>query len=152
MLICRPRGSTSWNYSVFRNDILVAEVDFNDPEETGAIRIDDKAYSIANDKSWRAGERKLYAGASLLASSLKPSMAVRRFVIEAPELTFELKRTGLFAKKYLISRDQHPLGEIARLDWSSYNTRIEIADIVPPHLQLFSFWLVVMLWHWDSGS
>src|ERR1700677_2432581 len=114
MLVCRPQDLLSWTYSVIRDEVVVAEVQFDNPEETGAIRIGDKTYLVANDKSWGPGERKLFAGNSLLATSLKPSMLKQHLVVEATEFTFEMTRAGLFAKKYEIRRGQQILGTIAQ--------------------------------------
>jgi hypothetical protein len=120
VLICRPKNSFPRNnYSIFRDEILVAEVDFVEPEETGAIRIGDKTYTIANDKSWQAGERKLFAGESLLASSLKPSVIKQLFTVEAPDFNFELSCVGVFVKKYEVRQGEHLFGEISPFDFAT---------------------------------
>lgn len=161
MLECTPHSVFSWNYSVSGLQLGGAELTFEPLSDRGAITLDRAAIAGATIAGARFGIRKqgwLDASWTLEHDGDTVAVAKRRSLLGR---SFDLSHAGavlLLKPQTLLVRDYHLLlgdtvvGTIEPEHPLTRKARVRCDATVPEMVQLFSFWLVAMVWRSSTDT
>lgn len=146
-LQCIPASMWGWNYGIETSQ-GTAMVEFKVMKDEGEIVLPQTSYSI--EHPMLSGEwmlKQVTDGKdSMVARAQKPNPLRRRL-----ELTFGTKKLFLqavspFRREFQIRQESQILGRIRPDSFSSRQATIEVDAPLDLRIQLFLFWLTVMLW------
>lgn len=145
MLTCTPLSVFSWNYSVSGLTVGNAQLTLEPFSDQGAIAWKGNTYNVRKD-GWINARWTLECDGRAVATAKRRGVQGRSFDIACDGATFLLKPQTFLTRDYHIFvgdkvvgaiEPEHPLTRKAEVSCES--TVVEIA-------QLFSFWLVAMVW------
>ena len=99
-----------------------------------------------------SGAFVLERAGTVLAKATKPSAFRSQFVLELNGQSYTLRRTSMFRRSFGIFSGDRQVGAIRP---ASAFTRRTIIDVPPdwsPAVQLFVFWLVLVIWNRDDAA
>ena len=145
MMTCLPASLCSWDYRVLGGDLGNALLRFNWMSEQGTITVNHVAYSVVKH-GVMSGRWTLEQGGNVSAEATKPSALFRALEISGFGARLELKATSAFSRSFELTREGNVLGRIVPAHPLTRRATIEISEPVHEVLQLFSFWLVALMW------
>lgn len=86
-----------------------------------------------------------HAGA-VVAEAHKPSAMFRSFEVSSQGLDFTVRAESAFGRAFEIIVGKQVVGSIRPTHAFTRRATIQCSDILPEHVQLFSFWLVGLTW------
>lgn len=146
-LQCIPSSMWGWNYGIETSQ-GTARIELKVMKDEGEIVLSDASYTIMHPML--SGEwtlKQVTDGKdSIVAQARKPNPLRRKL-----ELTFGTKKLVLqavspFRREFQIRQASQVLGRIRPDSFSSRQATIEIDAPLDLSIQLFLFWLTVMLW------
>lgn len=146
-LQCIPASMWGWNYGIETSQ-GTARVEFKVMKDEGEIVLPHTSYFI--EHPMLSGEwmlKQVTDGKdSMVARARKPNPLRRKL-----ELTFGTKKLFLqavspFRREFQIRQENQILGRIRPDNFSSRQATIEVDTPLDLRIQLFLFWLTVMLW------
>ena len=147
-LSCIPTSICSWNYRVRGFEDGEASLTFNRLTEQGNISIAGANFDVVKH-GWLSGCWTLEHDGQPYATGKKPSAFTRTLEVESGELTLTLK-PGMFSHVFEIRAGDEVLGRIRPAHLFTRRAFVECTGSVPVPVQLFSFWLVALMWRRQS--
>ena len=92
------------------------------------------------------GPFEMKSAGNVIATAVKPSVFRNRFEIEFGKTKILLEREGLARRSFKVRRGEEVLGRISPANALSRKAVIDLPSDWPPALQLFMFWLVLIIW------
>lgn len=151
MLTCLPQSLCSWNYTVSGASAGPASLHFNFLSEQGTLSLGHITYAVRKHGPLSGFWTLEHAGV-VYAEAHKPSLWQHRFNVRGAETALTVASTSLFMRQYEIRQGYVPVGSIRPVHAFTRRAIIQSANHVPELLQLFSFWLVVLLWRRDTHA
>lgn len=151
MLRAIPKGWFSSDYTVFENDLAVADIDLSFLSESSEIRIKEGIYK-AYRQGWMSGAFVIESAGSILARAEKPSALYRSFTVEWGDRTYTLEAESAVLRKFVLLEGGREIGSIHPDHAFTSRAMIELPEDIPLSVRIFMFWLVVILWKRDSDS
>lgn len=153
MLTAIPQGLFSGDYTITQDNEQVAELDLSLWKEQGTMIIADRRFQVRKE-GWVNQTFLLEQGDQVIARARKPSVFKRRFELVLGETTCELRPKNVFCRTYHVYAPgtDTPVGRIARQGWFTRRTDIDLPDDWPAGLQVFVFWLVLLMWRRDAAA
>jgi hypothetical protein len=144
-LTCLPQSICSWNYLVTISDSDVeASVEFNFMSEQGNITFQSGYYDIKH--TWLSGEWSLESDGRVIVIAIKPNPLTRFFVVSYDGRELVLKAMSPFGRSFVIEQDNRVLGMIEPMHTFTRRATIDCSSSVAIPIQLFMFWLTVLMW------
>lgn len=146
-LQCIPASMWGWNYGIETSQ-GIARIELKVMKDEGEIILPDESYTITHPML--SGEwtftQVIDGKDSIVAQARKPNPLRRKL-----ELTFGAKKLVLqavspFRREFQIRQSSQVLGRIRPDSFSSRQATIEVNAPLDLKIQLFMFWLTVMLW------
>jgi hypothetical protein len=151
MLDAIPHGIFSWDFTVWRNGEAIADIDMSWFREHADVQIGGQTFSVYRE-SMLKGAFALQAGDRILARAWKVSVFARAFEIDFEGRKFELKATSYWTHHFALSENGIQIGWIGPTSWLGRKSVIDLPEDLPLPVQVFLFWLVVVLWRRRAAS
>jgi hypothetical protein len=145
MLHATPRGLFTWGFTVRQDGNKIADIDSSWLGERADIKVEGQTYS-AYRESLLAGTFVLQSGERTLARARKASAFVRAFDIDFADRPMELKAASVWRREFGLFENGAQVGRISPAGWFSWQAVIDLPPDIPLPVQLFLFWLVLVLW------
>lgn len=144
-----PKNVFSWNFSIWQGDRRIGELDFAWLRERGRLQIADTVFQLNRQGLW-SGDFTLEHDGAVLARANKPNPFRRYFDLEFEGRAFVLKAFAPITRSFGLYQGDTPIGTIQPDYWLLWKTTIDLPDEIPVPVQLFAFWLVVLMWRRQS--
>lgn len=82
----------------------------------------------------------------VIANAVKPSAFRERFEVDAKGANYTLRKLSAFSRRFYLFSGEQQIGEIAPVSAFSRRTRIDLPADIPLPVQLFMFWLALLMW------
>ncbi len=151
VLTATPKNIFSYDYHVLRGEDRIAFLDLALVRRRGSIIIGEQTLRVEANGILRP-QFVLYLDDRPIAEAQKASVFRDRLYLKLGNAECEVRRRGLLGLRFEVLVNEQKVGEIVRLRWYSRKARIDLPEDWPLGLQLFVFWLVVLIWKRDSNS
>jgi hypothetical protein len=151
MLTCLPTSLCSWDFLVRDGARDVATLDFAFLTEQGTIHYKGMDYRIGKH-GVLSGRWTLLLGSSPVATAQKPSALFRLFKVTGEDTTLVLKAFSPFSRCFDIFSGSTPVGSIQPVHPFTRRAIVDCQPSVSILVQLYCFWLVVLLWRRASNQ
>lgn len=151
MLRATPNSIFTWDFTIRRDGHLVAEVDPTWFGERARATVAGEPYSLTRE-CLMEGTFAMRSAGRVVARARKPSAFSSTFEVELPGRRLELRAASVWGHTFEVFEGGAPLGRIAPVSWLGREAVIDLPDEIPPHEQVFLFWLVLVLWQRSADS
>ncbi|WP_394541302.1 hypothetical protein PRJ39_13090 [Lysobacter enzymogenes] len=145
MLECTPHSVFSWNYSVSGLALGAAELTFGPLSDQGAIAIEGTRLEIRKE-GWVNANWTLEREGNVVAVAKRRSLLGRSFDLTCSGQALLLKPQTLLVRDYHLLLGDAVVGTIEPEHPLTRKARVQCDAVVAETIQLFSFWLVAMVW------
>jgi hypothetical protein len=150
MLTAIPRSFFSWGFVVCRDGQEIAGIDTALLYEGGTLHCGASVYRLGKTGAF-SGEFFLEQGGVRIATAHKSTL-VRRFKVEHAGQVFTLAARSAFARCFVLKVGDCVIGRIAPESWLSRKSSIEMPTDMPLAVQLWLFWLAVLMWRREAAA
>jgi hypothetical protein len=88
----------------------------------------------------------------LIARAVKPSAFRERFEVEVNGAVYTLRKPSAFSRRFHLFSGEQQIGEIAPVSVFSRRSRINLPADIPLAIQLFIFWLALLMWKRQAAA
>jgi len=120
--------------------------------EVGRFEWDRVHYTLARESFW-SGDFLLRANGQTLASATKPSFWLRKLIVRIDQRELVIKTPFFITRRFVVLENDSVIGQIARKGFIalkgfflSYRWTIDLPDYLSVPVQVFIFWLIVLMW------
>ena len=145
MLTLIPDSWFSWNFRVLRNDADLTVIRRDWFRERGTFEIRGVLYAIRRT-SWIRSTFALERDGHAIAEASKPSSFRRLFDITADGNRLELRPASWFGREFQLYRGTELLGVVRPNSFWSRTATADLLDSIALPIQLFTIFLVLVLW------
>ena len=138
-----PHGIFSWDFTIFREETAIADIDMSMWRERAELRIGDQIYSVYRE-SMLEGTFVLRTGDLVLARAQKGF--TRNFDLDVAGRHMELKALSFWTREFGLFENNALIGRIGPSGWLRRKAIIELPESLSLPVQVFFFWLVLILW------
>ncbi|ARA93810.1 hypothetical protein AWN76_011995 [Rhodothermaceae bacterium RA] len=150
MLYIKPRSWLSWDFTVFRGDRLLAEIDQHWFREEAEVTVGGTTCALYREGM--LGPFVLSIDGQPVARALKPHLFHRRFEITFEDQAYTLEAVSAFSRAFRLRSSTEDLGTIAPENALTRRALVDLDDRVPAEVQLLSIWLVILMWRRASAA
>lgn len=151
MLTASPRSIFSWSFTIYRDGAPIADVDQGWFRERGAFLLGGHTFEVLRT-SMLQGEFALQSDGLRLAWAEKVSVFLRSFEVRCGDRTYSLRAVHPFTRRFGLYEDDRSIGSIRPLHMFTRKAHIDLPDDVDLPVQVFMFWLVLVLWRRAARS
>lgn len=144
MLHIKPRSWLSWDYTVFRGDRPLADIDLHWFRDEAEVTIGTKSCILYREGM--LGAFVLAIDGRPVARAIKPNLFQRRFEITFNGRSYTLEGISAFSRPFRLRSTNQVLGTIAPENALTRRAVVDLDDAVPAEVQLLSIWLVILMW------
>jgi hypothetical protein len=123
MLRAAPQGIFSWDFTIFREDKAIADVDMSSWRERADLKVDGQIYSVYRE-SMLQGTFVLRSGDLVLARAQKGF--TRTFDVDVAGRHMELKALSLWTREFGLFENDAMIGRIGPSGWLGRKATIEL--------------------------
>ena len=145
MIECLPKSICSRNYTVRGLAGGAASVEYDWVTEQGSINGQQMYYEIRKQGTF-SGRWTLEQDGVVMAEGHKPSAMRRRFEVSSQAQNFTLRPESAFTRAFEIVVGERAVGSVRPAHAFTRRATVRCAETIPEHLQIFSFWLVGLMW------
>jgi hypothetical protein len=143
MLRAVPHGIFSWDFTIFRQETAIADIDMSMWRERAELRIAEQIYSVYRESRLK-GTFVLRTGDLVLARAQKGF--TRTFDIDVEGRHMELKAFSFWTREFGLFENNALIGRIGPSGWLGRKAIIGLPGSMSLPVQVFFFWLVLILW------
>ncbi len=151
MLTAKPTSCFSWNYTVSEHGKIVATVKVSWLRNTGSLQVGRKSYVLYR-QALSFGPFVAECDGKAVAEADKPSVFRRRFSVRFAGRVIELKALSLFSRTFGVYENGIEIGDIGTRHIFTRKATINMPKDVPLDVQVFCFWLAVLIWRRQSKN
>lgn len=145
MLLGKPKRFFSADYSLFDGDREVALLDVSSWRERATLEIDGAAYTFAGQGVF-GRTFLLQRDDHTLATAEKPSAFRNRFEVEHQGRRYQVEKAGFWRRDFAVLDNGRQIGSVRASGVFSRDVTVDLPADWPLPLQVFVFWLVLVLW------
>ena len=146
MLTAKPHSCFSWCFYILdKNQNCIADISQKWFRERGEFYVGSECFSVGRD-SFFNGTFSLRLNDSILVTARKTNVFTRTFDIQMGNDSYHLAAAHPFTRRFTLTQDGQPLGEICPLHPFTRQAKISISEEIPVAIRIFLFWLVLILW------
>ncbi len=145
MLRAAPVRPFSNKFSVHDGSEEVATLKIGWFSDNGFATVDGKDVRLSRERFF-SGAFRLEIDGVVLARARKPSIFRNRFEVEIENARVHLDRESVISRSFVLRGGGETLGRIDPEFAFTRKARIDLPDDWPTALQLFVFWLVLIIW------
>jgi hypothetical protein len=150
MLTAKPTSIFSWCFVVCRDGVEIAEIDTAWLYEGGTLHCDGDTYRLGKAGVF-SGEFFLEKAGVRMATARKTTL-IRRFAIEYGGETFTFRAESPLTRSFVLESAGGIMGRIAPDHPFTRRSSIRMLDELPVAVQLWLFWLAVLMWRRAAAS
>ncbi|MCK4998048.1 MAG: hypothetical protein KAS23_00885 [Anaerohalosphaera sp.] len=150
MLSAVPCSFFSWGFKVYCDSELLAIIDVAWLSEGGSFDYQGNTYNLRK-AGFLSTEFSIEENGSVIASASKTAM-IRLFEVDYNNTQYTLRAASPLTRKFVIECGNEKIGQIAPNVFFARSCSIEIPDDIPIPVQMFMFWLVILMWRRSSNS
>jgi hypothetical protein len=143
-ILARPRHVFSWDFDLFLDREFLAGFDMSWLREGGHFTYGDKEYHLSREGLW-SGDFLLISDQEALVRAAK-SAFVRRFIVQTGDREFLLEPASVFTWSFRLVENGVVVGYVLPNHLFTRACTLEFPDDLPVPVQVFLFWLVVLMW------
>lgn len=113
--------------------------------ERASFTVKDVAFAFYRE-GLVSGDFLLDFQGSVISRAQKTSVLKRRFTLAFDDQSYTLGASSAFRRAFVLSEDEVEVGRIRPLKMFSNKAEIDLPDAAPLPVQVFCFWLVLILW------
>jgi hypothetical protein len=152
MLEMIPRSIFSNRFSFRTPDYALVELDVSQWREVATFQLKGDTFAMYREGEWGGkfklrGDFVLEQNGKVIVRAAKPSVLTSTFSISTGAATFTLKRKFLIGRTFAVLQNGRELGLIRRAELLSRRTLVDLPADWPIALQVFLFWLVLIMWN-----
>ena len=151
MLHATPHGIFSWDFTLSKDGVALAEIDMSWFRERAEVKIGEQTYTVYRE-SVMQGTFALQSGDQVLAQAQKVGAFTRAFEVNFAGRQLELKALSAWKRQFGLFENGAQIGHIGPTNWLRRKAVIDLPGDIPLPVQVFLFWLVVILWRRAAGS
>ncbi|KAI9131675.1 hypothetical protein [Acaryochloris sp. CCMEE 5410] len=144
-LHCIPASMWGWNYGIETSQ-GTARIELKVMKDEGEIVLPDESYTITHPMLSGEWALKQDSEDSMVAQAQKPNPLRRKLELTFGTQKLVLQAVSPFQREFQIRQSSQVLGRIRPDSFSSRQATIEVDVPLDLKIQLFLFWLTVMLW------
>ncbi|WP_299487611.1 hypothetical protein [Acaryochloris sp. IP29b_bin.137] len=144
-LHCIPASMWGWNYGIETSQ-GTARIELKVMKDEGEIILPDESYTITHPMLSGEWVLKQDREDSIVAQARKPNPLRRKLELTCGTQKLVLQAVSPFRREFQIRQSNQVLGRIRPDSFSSRQATIEVNAPLDLKVQLFMFWLTVMLW------
>jgi hypothetical protein len=152
MLQISPMRWFSWDFTVERDDRVVAELDISWWRERGALLVDREAFSIVREGVISSDFRMTASDGTVVATASKPSVLRRCFEVVHAGHTVTLGARSAWGRTMDVHLDGRAVGAITPAGAWSRRAFADLPASLPLPVQVFVVWLAVLLWKREQDA
>ncbi len=153
MLEARPVGILSQDFDIEADGQKIALLDVSGWKEAAAISIEGRPYKLYREgRMSGAFVLESKTEGQVVARAIKPSAFRSRFELELEARQYVLQRTSAFGRSFSVFQGEAVVGSIRPVGVFSRRTIIELSPDWSIPIQVFAFWLVLVIWNRDDSA
>lgn len=145
MLEAVPKRLFSTDYLLRSPDGDFAELDVSGWRERAEFELDGAAYRLYRE-GMVSGAFVLERDGVAAARAWKPSAFRSTFELDAGGRALTLRRASLFRRRFALLDGGREVGSVGPAGLFSRRVRVDLPAALPFALQIFVFWLVLLMW------
>lgn len=145
MLMCVPAGICTWNYRVAGGNLGPARLQFDWLTEQGSMIVNGVELRVRKHGSM-SGRWTLEQAGEIVAEAYKPSALFRAFELQGYGGQYTLRAISAFARGFELRSGASRVAIVEPVHLFTRRATVTAYEPVHEMVQLFAFWLVVMMW------
>ena len=151
MLQAKPVGIFTPDFRIEAEGREISYLDLACWREAGEIQVRDKPYRLFRE-GLMSGDFVLESEGSPVARATKPSAFRSLFELEVNSRDYTLARASFFTRTFIVLEGASKVGRIRPAGFLSRRALIELPAQWSEAVQIFVFWLVLVIWNRDESS
>jgi hypothetical protein len=147
----RPKHLFSWGFDLDLDGTPLVGFDMAWVREGGRFTWAGREYRLAREGAW-SGDFLLTADEQVLARATKDSPFVRRFAVHVDGRELALQAAAWFTSRFELIEGDTMVGRVVRDHLFTRACTVEFPPDLDVPVQVFLFWLVVLLWRRASHN
>lgn len=154
MLEVIPDGWLSSRYTVARDGVGIAALGFRAVREAGLITAGDDQFEVRRQRPSSGDWHLERAGGVVVATAQRPSAWRSQIVVRASDQpnVVHLRRPSTWRRTIEVVESERKVGEIRQTSMWRQRIEADLPDDLPQAMQLFSLWLVLLLFRREDSS
>lgn len=144
-ILAEPKHLFSWGFVLYANQMHLATIDMDWFVERGQFEWENNIYQLGKEGVW-SGEFYLQKNTEVIAKALKPNPFTRRFILNFENRQMILAADSPLTRCFSLLENDKVIGSIRPNHPFTRETSIEFFDDLDVPLQVFIFWLVILMW------
>jgi hypothetical protein len=146
------------NHFTFRApDHALVELDASQWREVARFRLKEGQFAMQREGEWSGplklrGDFVLVHNGNVVARAKKVSVFRSTFEVEAMGGKLMLQKESIFRRTFVILENDRQSGSIRRANFWSRRTLVNLPAKWPVYVQVFLFWLVLLMWNRQDAS
>ncbi|MBN2216561.1 MAG: hypothetical protein JW719_04210 [Pirellulales bacterium] len=151
MLRAHPKSIFSWNFSITKGSVLVANLTMNWMGERGSLDVHGARYDLYR-QGWLHGAFVIATDRLVVAQAGKSSPFVRRFDVAYGHHRLCLTARSPFTRAFGVYDESGEIGSIYPDHFLTRRATIALPESIALPVQAFLFWLAVLMWRRAANS
>ena len=147
----KPKHLFSWAFDLYLDERPLTGFDLAWLREAGQFRWSGTDYLLSREGFW-SGDFLLAAGGEIQARATKRSVFGRKFIIRTEDRELLLAPVSVFSRSFRLVENGSVIGGIVPDRFPSRACTLDLPRNLAIPVQVFVFWLVVLLWRRASSS
>ena len=151
MIEAVPKHIFSRDFVLHSPDGSLVELDVSNWRDRAEFEFDGIAYRLYRE-GMVSGDFVLERAGVVIARAMKPSAFRKRFELEVNGHSVSMKKLSLWRRGFGVFDGEQLVGSIAPAGLFTRRTIVTMPDDWAVALQLFLFWLVLLMWHRQAAA
>ncbi len=151
MFRARPSEFFTWDFELFEGEKRVVRMGQSWFREAGYFLWGGREYQLTREGLW-SGNFLLQFNGQVLADATKISPFLRCFDVRTEGRTLTLTAASVFTREFQLLVDGTVVGSVAPESFFSRRCTVSFPDDLGVPVQVFLFWLVVLMWRRAAQS
>ena len=150
MLVAKPKSIFTWGFDVFYGNAEIASIDTSWIREKGSFHFEGNNYQLVKAGAF-SKEFSLLENGETIATATKTTL-IRSFEVNFGKETYILRAAHPITRKFVVELMETTVGTISPEHPFTRRCQIELPESIPIPVQMFMFWLVLLMWRRASNA
>lgn len=146
MIEATPKSTFSSDFELSMDGRSLALLDLGSWREAAEFVIDGEAYTLSRERSM-SGSFLLKKGDQVMAEAVKPSAFRETFELEHERECYVIRKPSIWRREFEVLRLGSRVGRIFPAGSFSRRALVDLPSEWPIPVQVFVFWLVLLIWN-----
>lgn len=151
MLIAIPKSWLSWKFTIFDDNVPVANLDLAWFGESGQLLLNGVLYRLYRE-GFFSGAFILQKDGNVLARAVKPSALSRSFRVECNGEYVILEAEKILWRKFVLRQGDVVIGSISPEHAFTRKAIIDLPVTIDLPVRIFLVWLTIIIWKRSSDA